>query len=348
MSFLSKLGLRNWFKKTKQPAATRSHLNRPLSIESLETRITPALSTVPGHDGGANSLILRIEQTDRPDTLSIELNGTTLTITGNNGTIAGFAPFGGTIANGIYTLDLSSNGAAGFAGILVEQLDSIDTLFVNGLDFGASDSKSATITTDTNISIEFYGNRKTDLKNAQGVNFLIFNDNNSGISTVSSKNDNIVYQQYNSIENQSGEAQYSIANIPNSSLPILNQYGAQTGNYFHIFDFDHSTTPGTARPITVSGSPIAFQATSALGSASIDIDTEIVLDADLLLGYTKSGNTAINSNAALSNSGSTNDSGPNTSFSASAAHNLFIATSGSVSLNGINLSTLGDLNIYDT
>ena len=52
MSFLSKLGLRNWFKKTKQPAATRTHLNKQLSIESLETRITPALSTLPGHGGG--------------------------------------------------------------------------------------------------------------------------------------------------------------------------------------------------------------------------------------------------------------------------------------------------------
>jgi hypothetical protein len=41
MSFLSKLGLRNWFKKTKQPAAIRTHLNKPLSIESLENRITP-------------------------------------------------------------------------------------------------------------------------------------------------------------------------------------------------------------------------------------------------------------------------------------------------------------------
>jgi len=357
MSFLSKLGLRNWFKKTKQPSATRTHLNRPLSIESLETRITPTLSTVPGHDGGANSLILRIVQTDLPDTLTIELNDTTLTVQGNNNTITGFAPFGGTIANGIYTLDLASTGANGFAGILVEQLLSTDTLFVNGLDFGASNSKSTTITTNTNISIEFYGNRKTDLTNTEGINNLIFNVNNSGISEVSSKNDNIVYQQYNSIQNPSGKAQYSIANIPNSSLPVLNQYGAQTGNYFHIFDFNHSTTPGTARPITVSGSPIAFQATSRLGSASIDIDTEIVLQTDLLLGYDGigigkiAGNIDINSNAALSNSGFTNDSGPNTSFSSLSSlpvqPNLFITTSGSVSLNGINLSK-GDLNIYDT
>ncbi|MEI6152331.1 MAG: hypothetical protein WCQ10_07375, partial [Chitinophagia bacterium] len=341
MSFLSKLGLRNWFKKTKQPTATRTHLNRPLSIESLETRITPTLSTAPGHDQGQ---ILHIVQSNAPDTLTIDLTGTTLTITGNNNTITGTV-FNTTAVNGTYTLDLASTNAAGFAGIWVDQLLSVDTLTVTGLDFGGSAPKSNPITTNTNITIEFYGNSKTDLTNAQGINNLRFGGN-----YISSRNDDIVYQQYSSIQNLVTTPQYSVANIPNASLPLLNQYGGQTGNYFNIFDFNHSTS--TAQPITVSGGPIAFQATSILGSASIDIDTEIVLGTDLLLGYALSGNTAINSNAALSNSGTTNDSGPNTSFSSlfssATLHDLFITTSGSVSLNGINLGILGDLNIYDT
>ena len=80
MSFLSKLGLRNWFKKTKQPAATRTHLNKPLSIESLENRITPAVTAVAGH--GTGGLVLYITTTDLPDTLRVELTGTVLTVAG--------------------------------------------------------------------------------------------------------------------------------------------------------------------------------------------------------------------------------------------------------------------------
>ena len=71
MSFLRKLGLRNWFKKTKQPAATRTHLNKPLSIESLENRITPAITLAPGH--GGTGQILHITQTDGNDILDINL-----------------------------------------------------------------------------------------------------------------------------------------------------------------------------------------------------------------------------------------------------------------------------------
>ena len=150
MSFLSKLGLRNWFKKTKQPAAIRTHLNKPLSIESLETRITPAITTVPGH--GGTGRILYITQTNAPDTLNISLTGTTLTIAGAG--VTGNA-FGVTAAGNSYTLNLTSagaNGINGFAGIWVDQLLSQDTLNVSGLDFGKSDPLStATITTNNNI-----------------------------------------------------------------------------------------------------------------------------------------------------------------------------------------------------
>ena len=113
---------------------------------------------------------------------------------------------------------------------------------------------------------------------------------------VSSKNDDIVYQQYELINNNSGAPQYSIANTPNSSLPYQNQYRKQAGNYFNIFNYDQDRD--IARPITVSGE-IAFQATSASGSASINFDTQINLDDDLLLGYNGSGKIDINSNAGL-------------------------------------------------
>ena len=105
-------------------------------------------------------------------------------------------------------------------------------------------------------------------------------------------------------------------------MPILNQYNRQTGNYFNIFDYDHANN--LARPITVSGGPIAFQATSASGSASINFDTEIVLQTDLLLGYSASGNIDINSNAGLSNFTNNIPTGLTTSFS-SPGFNLYVA-----------------------
>ena len=125
MSFLSKLGLRNWFKKTKQPAATRTHLNKPLSIESLETRITPVTNplTTPIPDsiytepGNGQGDVLHIVTSNRVDTLTISLTGTVLTVTNSainpltklsffNGTA-----FGQTVntKTGVYTLDFIPN-----------------------------------------------------------------------------------------------------------------------------------------------------------------------------------------------------------------------------------------------
>jgi hypothetical protein len=341
MSFLSKLGLRNWFKKTKQSAATRTHLNKSLSIESLETRITPTLTTRPGHGGGD---ILYITQTNNPDTLDIDLTGTILTISGPG--VDGSA-FGVTTKGTTYTLDFSKNTAKTFAGIWVEQLLSSDTLNVSGLDFGKSNPLSADLgpfITNNNITIEFYGNAWTDTNNNEGLNTLNFSENNSGISEVSSKNDDIVYQQYNNINNISDAPQYSIANTPNSSLPFKNQYDRQTGNYFNIFNYDQDND--RARPITVRGE-IAFQATSASGSASINFDTEIVLGGDLLLGYNGSGKIDINSNAGLTNRFAPSIATDLTTSFSSPGFNLYIATSGNVSLNGILLGA-GDLNIYDT
>ena len=184
MSFLRKLGLRNWFKKTKQTAGTRTHLNKQLSIESLETRITPALSTLPGHGGGD---ILYITQTNNPDILNVDLTGTTLTISGNG--VVGSA-FGVTAKNGTYTLDFSTKTATTFAGIWVEQLLDNDILNVNGLDFGKSDTLSTDLSpfiTNNNITIEFYGNEWADRNNMVDPLFgpendtLNFSVNNSGI-----------------------------------------------------------------------------------------------------------------------------------------------------------------------
>ena len=90
MSFLSKLGLRNWFKKTKQPAATRTHLNRSLSIESLETRITPVTNplnlnptsaTISTEQGNGGGQVLHIVTTEEDDTLTISLANNILTVT---------------------------------------------------------------------------------------------------------------------------------------------------------------------------------------------------------------------------------------------------------------------------
>ena len=212
MSFLSKLGLRNWFKKTKQPAATRTHLNKPLSIESLETRITPVTNplTTPIPDsiytepGNGQGEVIHILTSNRFDTLTISLTGTVLTVTNSainpltklsffNGTA-----FGQTVntKTGVYTLDFNNNSTPTFGGILVEMLGSDgDTLNVNGLDLS---SISKFINPGNNCQVEFYGDRISNVNNNNPA--VDTGNNNLNLSgTISSIADDIVYQQWNLI-----------------------------------------------------------------------------------------------------------------------------------------------------
>ena len=353
MSFLSKLGLRNWFKKTKQPAATRTHLNKPLSIESLETRITPVTNplTTPIPDsiytepGNGQGDVLHIVTSNRVDTLTISLTGTVLTVTNSaidpltklsffNGTA-----FGQTVntKTGVYTLDFNNNSTPTFGGILVEMLGSNgDTLNVNGLDLS---SISKFINPGNNCQVEFYGDRISNVNNFSaldtGNNIL----NLSG--TISSIADDIVYQQWDIIRGPST----SIANVNTIGLPANNQYGQSTGTYFNIFDYDHLVPANHI--INIAGDT-AF---TMNGTGSIQIDTQINIGSNLLLGYNQGGNSSVNivSSADLSldpTRGKTdNNDNPATSFSGA---NLYIATTGGVDVNGINLGITADLNIYDT
>jgi len=356
MSFLSKLGLRNWFKKTKQPAATRTHLNRPLSIESLEKRITPVtnplapaqVASIYESPGNGNGNVLHIVTTELSDTLDVSLTGNILAVNYSSTSklnLTGTA-FGATVANNKYSLTITAGVGSNFGGILIEMLHGDDTLNVNSLDFSSLTSNKFVPLTN-NLQVEFYGDRIKDtdpsgqnhaLNNAEDGNTL----NLSG--SIASSNDDIVYQQWQTI---GGGTSTSIANISPITLQAANQYSTNgtgnTGNYFHIFDYDQSGIgTQTPRVITVTGSP-AFLVS---GNGSINIDTTLAIS-DALFGYKTAGQRVdIISNAAQSNiqnvgNYNINDN-PAVSFSGG---NLYIATSGEVSVNGLNLASL---NVYDT
>ena len=356
MSFLRKLGLRNWFKKTKQNS-TRTHLNKPLSIESLENRITPVTRPLipnPGQnqinlrDGNGQGQVLHITTSDLVDTLTIGLNGTVLTI--NNSTTF-FDPvsktvvpvtftgggFGQTVdaKTNTYTLDFSDNSAGNFGGILVEMLGADgDTLNVIGMDLSTI---SKFINPGNNCQVEFYGDRISNVNNHSDVDTGNNNLNLSG--TISSISDDIVYQQWDLITGPST----SIANVSAVGLPAINQYGYATGNYFNIFDYDH-LVPANHTIRIVGNTSFTIN-----GNSPIQIDTQLNISSNLLLGYNQGGTSSvgITSNADLSlvpSVGSTNpNDNPAKSFSGA---NLYIATTGTVSVNGIDLT--GNLNIYDT
>jgi hypothetical protein len=134
MSFLSKLGLRNWFKKTKQPKLTKSMANKSLSLECMEERIVPTVtifsdSTI-AHNGGQ---VLHIVGTPLVDivTLSLTPDGKTLTVKDAVSTGTG-TPFGGTNDGTTYTLTFTTAIADTFAGICVELLGSSDLLNISG------------------------------------------------------------------------------------------------------------------------------------------------------------------------------------------------------------------------
>ncbi|MEI7852466.1 MAG: hypothetical protein WCJ06_02045 [Planctomycetota bacterium] len=358
MSFLSKLGLRNWFKKTKQPAATRAHLNRPLSIESLENRITPVTNplnlnptaaTISTQQGNGAGQVLHIVTTEFDDTLSISLANNILTVTftpptippapvGTPRILTSTASFGTLDATGlIYTLNFGTAGTTDFGGILVEMLHGNDILNVNSLDFSSLTSGKLVPLTN-NLQVEFYGDRISHVNNEEGGNIL----NLSG--SIASSNDDIVYQQWQTI---GGGTSTSIANISPVTLQAANQYSTNstgnTGNYFHIFDYDQSGNgTQTPRVISITGSP-AFLVS---GNGPINIDTTINIAGDALFGYKTAGQRVdIISNAAQSNiqGGNYNiNDNPAISFQGS---NLYIATSGIVSVNGLNLASL---NVYDT
>ena len=355
MSFLSKLGLRNWFKKTKQTTVAGTHLNKLLSIEYLENRITPVTQPLipnPGQNqitldqGNGQGQVLHITTSNLVDTLSISLNGTVLTIT--NSTInpvtklpvvfTGGA-FGQTVnaKTNTYTLDFSTDPAGNFGGILVEMLGSDgDTLNVNGMDLSTI---SKLINPGNNCQVEFYGDRISNVNN----NNPAVNDTGNNIlnlsGTISSISDDIVYQQWDVITGPST----SIANVSAVGLSAINQYGHATGNYFNIFDYDHLVPGNHIINIT---NDTAF---TINGNSPIQIDTQLNISSNLLLGYNQGGNSSVGiiSNADLSLAptvGSTNpNNNPAVSFS---GLNLYVATTGSLSVNGINLT--GDLNVYDT
>ncbi|MEI6152390.1 MAG: hypothetical protein WCQ10_07675, partial [Chitinophagia bacterium] len=356
MSFLSKLGLRNWFKKTKQTAATRTHLNRPLSIESLETRITPVTNplnltptaaTISTEQGNGAGQVLHIVTTEYDDTLTISLANNILTVTftpptippapvGTQRVLTSTAAFGTLNKAGlVYTYDFSKAGSTDFGGILVEMLHGNDTLNVNGLDFSAL-TTSNLVPLSNNLQVEFYGDRIGHTLNEELNNTLNLSGN------IASSFDDIVYQQW---ENIGGSTSTSVANISPVTLQANNQYSTtgNTGNYFHIFNYDQSGN-GTLPPreINVTGSP-AFLVS---GNGSINIDTTINIGTDVLFGYkTAPGRVDIISDAAQSNApgGKYNiNDNPAVSFKGS---NLYIATSGIVSVNGLKLTKL---NVYDT
>ena len=332
MSFFSKLRLRNWFKKTKQPKLTKSIANKSLSLECMEERIVPAVTisanNTIAHNGGS---VLHIVGTPLVDivTLSLTPDGKTLTVTDTTkGTGAG-TPFGGTNDGTIYTLNFTTAIADTFAGICVELLGSSDILNISGgLDLrNITTSKLATNT----MQLEFYGfDRNTDEAN----NTLAFLGNGAVDLTIASKNDDIVYKNWQTIDNQDTNSKNAIS--------IASVIGTSKFNFFNIADYD--TTNHATRTINITSTggigPITFQVdtpTSLTAPAFLNFDTTLNLTTDLRIGHRQSTELVnITSSATLYDpTPAAND--PQISFS-SGGGDLFIQTQGSVNLHGIQLN----------
>ena len=343
MSFLSILGLRNWFKKTKQPKLTKSMANKSLSLECMEERIVPAVTisanSTLAHNGGQ---VLHIVGTPLVDivTLSLTPDGKTLTVKDAVSTGTG-TPFGGTNDGTTYTLNFTTAIADTFAGICVELLGSSDLLNISGgLDLrNITTSKLATNT----MQLEFYGfSRNVDEAN----NTLAFLGNSGVDLTTASKNDDIVYKNWQTIDNQDTTSKNAIS--------IASVIGTSPFNYFNVAAYDTVNHATRIINITSTGGsgPITFQVdtpTSLTAPAFLNFDTQLDLTTDLRIGYRQSTEVVnITSNAILYDPIAVND--PQISFSspnAATAGNLYIQTQGSVNLNGIDLKN-SNLIVSDT
>ena len=344
MSFFSKLRLRNWFKKTKQPKLTTSIANKSLSLECMEERIVPAVTisanNTIAHNGGS---VLHIVGTPLVDivTLSLTPDGKTLTVTDTTGGTGAGTPFGGTNDGTIYTLNFTTAIADTFAGICVELLGSSDILNISGgLDLrNITTTKNATNT----MQLEFYGfSRNVDEAN----NTLAFLGNSGVDLTTASKNDDIVYKNWQTIDNKDTTSKNAIS--------IASVIGTSTFNYFKVAAYDTVNHATRTINITSTGGdgPITFQVdtpTSLTAPAFLNFDTKLDLTTDLRIGYRQSTEVVnITSNAILYDPIAVND--PQISFSspnAATAGNLYIQTQGSVNLNGIDLKN-SNLIVSDT
>ena len=339
MSFLSKLGLRNWFKKTKQPKLTKSIANKSLSLECMEERIVPAVTIFAdpaiAHNGG---FVLHIVGTAAPDvvTLSLSADGTTLTVTDTVSTGTN-TPFGGTNDGTTYTLTFTTAIANTFAGICVELFESSDILNIAG---GLDLRNISTGATATNtMQLEFYGrDRNTD----EVANTLAFLGNGAVDLTIASKNDDIVYKNWQTIDNKDPASKNAIS--------IASVIATSKFNFFNIADYDSKNN--SPRPINITSTggigPITFQVdtpNSLTAPAFLNFDTTLNLTTDLRIGHRQSTQVVnITSSATLYDTAPVaND--PQISFS-SGGGDLFIQTQGSVNLHGIQLNS--DLIVSNT
>ena len=344
MSFLSKLGLRNWFKKTKQPKLTKSIANKSLSLECMEERIVPTVAlfdNITGHSGGN---VLHIIGTDLVDVVRLSLtpDGKTLTVTDTVSTGTN-TPFGGTNDGTTYTLNFTTGIADKFAGIRVELLGDDDLLEISGgLDLrNITTTKGSTNT----MQLEFYGNSGSIDDDIPINNTLAFLGNGGADLTIASKNDDIVYKNWLTIDNQDTNSKNAIS--------IASVIGTSTFNYFKVAGYD--TVKNNSRMINITSTsgdgPITFQVdtpTSLTAPAFLNFDTQLDLTTDLRIGYRQSNQIVnITSNAILYDPDAVND--PQISFSSPAgtAGNLYIQTQGSVNLHGIDLNN-SNLIVSDT
>ena len=350
MSFLRNLGLSNWFKKTKQPKLTKSLANKSLSLECMEERIVPAVTIFAdpaiAHNGG---FVLHIIGSAAPDvvTLSLSADGKTLTVTdpspfdpltGLGGTGNG-TPFGGTNDGATYTLTFTTAIADTFAGICVELKASSDILNIGG----SLDLRNITTgaTATNTMQLEFYGfDRNTD----EGLNTLAFLGNGAADLTIASKNDDIVYKNWQTIDNQDPASKNAIS--------IASVIGTSKFNFFNIADYD--TTNHATRTINITSTggigPITFQVdtpNSLTAPAFLNFDTRLNLTTDLRIGHRQSTEVVnITSAASLYDPNFNPNDAPQISFS-SGGGDLYIQTQGSVNLHGIQLNN-SDLIVSNT
>ncbi len=339
--------MRNWFKKTQQPKLTKSIANKSLSLESMEERIVPAVfifaDPTIAHNGGS---VLHIVGSGLVDivTLSLSADGNTLTVTDPSllGTGTG-TPFGGTNDGATYTLNFTPAIADTFAGIRVELLGSSDILNIaGGLDLrNITTNKLATNT----MQLEFYGfSRNVDEAN----NTLAFLGNGGVDLTTASKNDCIIYKNWQTIDNQDTASKNAIS--------IASVIPSSAFNYFKVADYDTTTHASRIINITSTGGngPITFQVdspSSPITPSLLQFDTQLELNTDLRIGHRQSSEVVnISSNASLYDPlfFDPNDA-PQISFSSKGVivGDLYIQTQGSVDLRGIQLLN-SDLIVSDT
>ena len=309
----------------------------------MEERIVPAVIIFEdfaiAHNGGA---VLHIVGSAAIDvvTISLSADGKTLTVTDPSllGTGVG-TPFGGTNDGITYTLNFTPAIADTFAGICVELLDSSDILNIAGsLDLrNITNNKNATNT----MQLEFYGfDRNTD----ENFHTLAFLGNGGADLTIASKNDDIVYKNWLTIDNQDPASKNAIS--------IASVIGTSKFNFFNIADYD--TTNHATRTINITSTggigPITFQVdtpNSLTAPAFLNFDTRLNLTTDLRIGHRQSTEVVnITSAASLYDPNFNPNDAPQISFS-SGGGDLYIQTQGSVNLHGFQLNN-SDLIVSNT